>query len=334
MPTIVFLAGTDIQTSVIGFGCAGLFRQPSRARRRQLLETALDAGIRHFDSAPMYGLGVADSELGRFARGRRDRIVIATKFGISPTPFARVLARVQGPVRRVLSAAPALRERARAAAPGPAAGPAGGTLYRATGYDARAARGSLERSLRELRTDYIDVLLLHDPVPGDVRSDDIRGYLEDARTTGLIRAWGVAGEPTPTVEVVRRLGPRVPVLQVRNDILLRSTTHAECDQAQARIVFGVIGQALDRIVAHVGSDEARRRRWSDAVGANCGRAEEVASLLLRDALAENQGQPVLFSTVRPERIHSAVKAATTAPDAGLEAFRSLVAGELRTMERG
>src|SRR5437016_952206 len=109
------LGDTGVETSVIGFGCADLFRQPSRASRRRLLEAALDAGIRHFDVAPMYGLGLGEGELGRFVRGRRERIVVATKFGISPTRAARTLARVQSPLQRLLDAAPALRQRARPA---------------------------------------------------------------------------------------------------------------------------------------------------------------------------------------------------------------------------
>jgi len=174
------LGDTGIETSVLGFGCADLFREPSRARRHRLLETAFDAGISHFDAAPMYGLGLVERELGRFARGRRDRVVIATKFGITPAPAARVLARVQGPLRRLLDAAPALRERARPSAGDPRSGAAGGLLYQASGYDARAARASLERSLRELRLDHVDILLLHDPMPGDVRSDDVNEYIKEA----------------------------------------------------------------------------------------------------------------------------------------------------------
>jgi D-threo-aldose 1-dehydrogenase len=94
------LGDTGIETSVLGFGCADLFREPDSARRRRLFEAAVDAGIRHFDAAPMYGLGLVEGELGRFAQGRRDRLVIATKFGITPAPAARALARAQAPIRR------------------------------------------------------------------------------------------------------------------------------------------------------------------------------------------------------------------------------------------
>lgn len=322
------LGDTEIETSILGFGCADLFREPGRARRR-LLEVALDAGIRHFDVAPMYGLGLVEREVGRFARGRRDRIVIATKFGIAPTGAARALARVQGPVQRALAAMPALGERAGPPDGDPRSGALGSALYGSPGYGAEAARRSLERSLRELRTDHVDVLLLHDPRPGDVRSDDVREYLESARAAGLIRAWGVAGEPGPTVEAVSRLGPPVPVLQVRDDVFLRSLRAVPATAYRTAILFGVVGRALARILAHVRSDETVRRRWNDATGLDCSQPGEIAALLLRDGLRESAGL-ILFSTVRPGRIEAAARAADADPSTqpALDAFRALVAEEI------
>ncbi|MDX6643271.1 MAG: D-threo-aldose 1-dehydrogenase, partial [Solirubrobacteraceae bacterium] len=69
----VTLPGTEFETTALGFGCAELYRAASAAERRRLLETAHSLGIRHFDVAPMYGLGLAERELGGFARGRRDQ---------------------------------------------------------------------------------------------------------------------------------------------------------------------------------------------------------------------------------------------------------------------
>ena len=322
----VRLGDTEVETTVLGFGCADLFREPSRAQRRQLLDVALDAGIRHFDVAPMYGLGLVERELGRFARGKRDRIVIATKFGIAPTLGARLLGRAQGPAGRLFGAVPALRERARPTAADPRSGAIGALLYRSGGFDRQGAAASLERSLRALRTDYVDVLLLHDPAPGDVRSDDVRGYLESASAAGRIRAWGVAGDPGPTLEVARGLTPPIPILQVRGDVFQRSLRDIR-DVAQATIVFGVIGRALPRILAHVRSDDGTRRRWSDAVGADCGLPDEVAALLLRNALRANDRGVVLFGTIQAERIEAAATA-TRLPEPALDSFGELISEEL------
>lgn len=319
------LHGTEIKTSVLGFGSADLFRIPSRRQRQRLLETAYDAGIRHFDAAPMYGLGLAERELGHFARSRRDRIVIATKFGIEPTAVARGLALVQGPVRRLFAAVPALRNRARVSAAGPGSGPAGALLYAAPGYDAATAEQSLKASLRALATDHVDLFLLHEPNPGDVRSDDVRAYLEMARRAGLIRAWGVAGEPEPSLEVSRLLANPGLVLQIRDDILLRRTSPPHPDNG--RITFGVLGRVLPCLLDLVTASTTRRQRWNDVIGTDCGDPQALASLLLRDALRANSSGVVLFSTTNAAHIRTAVEAAAmdpAAPDDALEAFRGLV----------
>jgi D-threo-aldose 1-dehydrogenase len=325
----VRLPGSGLETSAVGFGSAGLFREPSRTRRQRLLELAFESGIRHFDVAPMYGLGRAEAELGRFARDRRDRLVIATKFGIAPTPVARLIARGQAPLQRMLESSPGVRGRARPEGADPRAGFVGKLLYRGA-YDARAARVSLEQSLRALSTDRVDVFLVHDPAHGEQISDDLRGYLESARAAGLVGTWGVGGEPAAVAAAAARLGPEIPVVQIRDDVLLRSGRRLQPTPRQATVRFGVIARVLPRLMAHLGSDESILRRWSDATGADCANVDVVVSLLIRDALIESPRGPVLISTIRPDRIGTAVDAGEAAgrDDLAVEAFRSLVAAEL------
>ncbi len=321
--------GRSLADTTLGFGCAGLYAEPSRAERTRILESAYDAGVRHFDTAPMYGLGLSERDLGRFVRGRRDRVVLATKFGIAPGPAAWPFARAQGPVRRLLRASPALKRRARSSARGPSSGRAGAFLYRATGFDAAAARTGLENSLRELGTDYVDLFLLHDPEPGSVGGDDACGFLEDARRSGKIRAWGVAGEVAPSVAVARALPVPPPVLQLRDDILAARAPELSTNGAQQRITFGALGTIGD-LVSHVGADPARRRRWHEAVGVDCADAEVAAELLLCVAARRNPGGVVLFSTTRVSHVRSSAGATAAAADGSrdLDAFVALLDGEL------
>jgi len=72
----VTLQNTDITTSSIGFGCAGLMRTPTSKGRSRLLNTAFNSGIRHFDVARVYGIGQAEAELGTFIKSRRSEITI------------------------------------------------------------------------------------------------------------------------------------------------------------------------------------------------------------------------------------------------------------------
>lgn len=329
----VTLSGFGVETTALGLGCAGLFRLPTRSERARVLDAAYANGIRHFDVAPMYGLGIAERELGRFLKSRREETIVATKFGIAPTRTAHAIAHFQGPMRRLFRRASVLRERARSSGAGPSSGWLGNVLYTGRGYDAAAARMSLEHSLRELGTDYLDLFLLHDPAPDDVRGDDVYEYLENARGSGLLRSWGVAGEPEATLPIARWLRDRPFVFQVRDDVFLRSTTKLPRDGRHTVITYGVLGRAVPRILDFLTEDDDRRRRWNERVGANCADAETLAMLLLRDALHQNSSGAVLFSTVHPSRISLAAEAGSVdrlMPDPQVGALRELVERELKS----
>ncbi|MGA9286104.1 MAG: aldo/keto reductase [Solirubrobacteraceae bacterium] len=309
----------DITSTRIGLGCGGLMREPANRKRQRLLDEAFDQGIRHFDVARMYGLGAAEGELGRFARGRRDQVVIATKFGIEPPPTSGRLARLQGPARWLLARYPALRSYVKKRAD---------ASHEPRNYDAATARTSLQTSLRELQTDYVDLLLVHDPAPTDrVDLPSICAYLEEAREAGHLRAWGVAGEQEPCIHIKQSL-PATAILQTREDILSR-ISHAPND-LEPLITFGVLSNALRQITDHLKESARRRSQWSKALGIDCS-PQTVASLLLRDALDSNPRGVVLYSTIRPDRL-SEVKSIASGThnhdDPQLAEFRRMVKHEI------
>ncbi len=310
----------DVTSTRIGFGCAGLMREPSARKRQILLAEAFDRGITHFDVARMYGLGAAEGELGRFARGHRDSVVIATKFGIEPASAPGRLARLQGPARWLLARYPALRRYVKRRSD---------TFHQPRHYDAATARASLHTSLRELQTDYVDVLLVHDPAPTDqVDLPDICAFLEDARQAGHLRAWGVAGEGDPCAQIKRSL-PATAILQVRDDILSRTQPFPR--NLGPLVTFGVLGEALDRISRYLNGSSELRSRWSDELGVDCSSSQVLATLLLRDALDINPRGVVLYSTTRPERLRgldAIVSAMHDQDDPVLAAFRRRVSDEL------
>jgi hypothetical protein len=86
-----------------------LFRLHSARERATVLAAAYDAGIRHFDVAPLYGLGQAEIELGQFLRGRRDTVTVTTKFGLDPAVGLSAVRVVQGVARRLIASIPPLK---------------------------------------------------------------------------------------------------------------------------------------------------------------------------------------------------------------------------------
>lgn len=290
-----------VTSTRIGFGCAGLMREPSARKRQALLAEAFDQGINHFDVARMYGLGAAEKELGNFARGRREHIVIATKFGIEPASAPGRLAHLQGPVRRLLARYPALRRYVKRHSD---------DLHRRRRYDATAARTSLQTSLRELQIDYVDLLFIHDPSPVDeVDIPGICAYMEEAQKAGLVRAWGVAGERDPCARIGHLL-PKTTVLQTRDDVLSRASPLPR--NLEPLVTFGVLGEALDRITRYICASPERRAQWSEALNLDCSSSQALAALLLREALDVNRRGVVLFSTTRPERLRGLAAIAAAA----------------------
>lgn len=328
----VRLGDYDFVTSALGLGTAGLFHEPNRARRAQLIEAAIDGGVSHFDVAPIYGLGLAEGELGEALRRHRDGVVIATKVGIGLTPVARALGRVQGPIRSALKRSPRMQARARDSATSPDSGGLGGLLYTST-FHPRSAQRSLERSLRHLGT-HIDLLLLHDPEPAQIDGDDVRDFLDRARLAGHIRTWGIAGEANELASVVPLLDNPPPVIQVRDDIF-RDQREIHTLPSQYHVTFGTLGYALPTIMRYVNSRTERVQAWNEAVGADCSDASVVAGLLLKDSLQSNSRGTVLYSTTRPERLRDAAALAQgdlTTSDPSLETFRALVKSDIAASE--
>jgi len=68
------------QVSVVGLGCNNFGMRVDEARARQVIDAAIDAGVTHFDTAEMYGGGKSEEFIGNALVGRRDAVVIATKF--------------------------------------------------------------------------------------------------------------------------------------------------------------------------------------------------------------------------------------------------------------
>jgi aryl-alcohol dehydrogenase-like predicted oxidoreductase len=79
------LGRTGLTVSEIGFGCGptgGLFIRGTPAARREALACALDVGINYFDTAPGYGTGASESNLGESLQSLRASAVVATKVAL------------------------------------------------------------------------------------------------------------------------------------------------------------------------------------------------------------------------------------------------------------
>jgi D-threo-aldose 1-dehydrogenase len=172
---------------MIGYGTAGLGRSLSAHERVRLLEVAADSGITYFDTAPLYGAGAAEEALGRL----RGDVTIATKVGIVPPSLPRLaLGRL---VRRTAAAASGK-------------------------FAPDDVRRQLEGSLRRLRRDCVDVLLLHEVEPDAALDPALLDQLEALRRDGKLRRAGIATGAAQAEAILAAGAARFPeVVQVAAD---------------------------------------------------------------------------------------------------------------------
>jgi aryl-alcohol dehydrogenase-like predicted oxidoreductase len=75
------MGASGLTVSVVGLGCNNFGRRVDLGRTREVVEAALDEGVTFFDTADVYGDGESERFLGEILEGRRDEVVLATKFG-------------------------------------------------------------------------------------------------------------------------------------------------------------------------------------------------------------------------------------------------------------
>jgi aryl-alcohol dehydrogenase-like predicted oxidoreductase len=160
------LGRSGLTVSAVGLGTNNFGRRLDAAGARAVVDAALDAGVKHIDTADIYGgAGASERMIGDALRGRRDRAFVATKFGMDM-------------------------------------GLDGGAPRGSRAYARRAVEGSLER----LRTDRIDLLYYHEPDGSTPMAETIGALVELAdegkiRTygvsnvdAGLLREAAAAGD--------------------------------------------------------------------------------------------------------------------------------------------
>jgi len=134
---------TGLQLTTLGFGAApiaGLYRAVDQTTARATIDAAWKGGIRYFDTAPHYGLGLSERRLGEALRDRpRDDVVVSSKVG-------RLL---------VLRTPPLARDDDMFDVPG--------DLTRRRDYSRDGVLRSLEATLQRTGLDRVDVLYIHDP---------------------------------------------------------------------------------------------------------------------------------------------------------------------------
>jgi aryl-alcohol dehydrogenase-like predicted oxidoreductase len=171
----------EIRASVLGFGCGSVLGRVGRAASLRAMNVAWDEGITLFDTARSYGFGEAEAVLGEFLRGKREQAIVATKYGIAPQRLS-ALKRMALPLARRALQAPLVRTlRRHGSSPQAACGH----------FTVAGLRASLETSLRQLHTDHVDLLFLHEATAGAMRQSELMAELDALVRSGKVLRAGL-----------------------------------------------------------------------------------------------------------------------------------------------
>ena len=305
----ITLPGSDIRTTRLGFGCNNLLGNKTRTEGLGLLNTAYDAGVRHFDVARYYGFGEAESLVGEFAKGKRDQITITTKFGIQPpapasSSFIGLTQKYAIQLsRRVIRASSFVRNMARRNL---------GHVVKTGQFDLATARASLDKSLQELGTEYIDIYLLHDCDESDC-TPELLAFLDGAVSDGKIRAFG-AGTSLESVRAILAEHPSfADVLQFNSDAINRNAERlvSEWPRDMSRcavITHGAVGKVRSLLQASQ-SESGRADELEKLAAVDARDPATLSALVLQHALHANPEGIVLLRSESDDRIKSNVHAA-------------------------
>ena len=286
----------EIRTSVLGFGCGSVLGRVGRRDSLHAMNTAWNAGVTLFDTARSYGYGEAEGLLGEFLRGKRGQATVVTKFGILP---ARPVAwkRLAKPIVRAgLSLLPQARRLVRRGIAGEMS---------EGHFDVATLRASLEESLRQLRTDYVDVLLLHLPPVSAFQQQDLMAELEMVVREGKVRRVGVSTDDVATFRGIPDFLTATqfpyPVLSldrvnwdVRDKGLFVMANHPFGGAALARQA----AQKIAQMATDVRVDPVLREKLRGDS------RERLAEIVFGEVLADTGAHAVVTSMLQPENLRA------------------------------
>jgi len=296
------LGHTDLEVSQLGFGCIKLTTHADRRDAVRILEEAFAQGITHFDVARAYGFGRSEGILGEFLRGKREKVTVATKFGIQPPSGLAGRRWTIDLAKKLLSPFPALLRRAKQR---------GSNRVQSGMFTPAIAIRSLETSLRELRTDYIDVLLLHEANLSEALSQPLVEALQQQVERGTVRAFGVASTFDKLGIAFSQIPAAYQVLQFEDNVRTRNLRTVQHETDRALITHSIF-RPTSSLQNAVAANADLASRFSSEINANLREPSVIGSLLLHYALQSNADGVVLFSSSDPQHVSANVHDASTA----------------------
>ncbi|MFT3719907.1 aldo/keto reductase [Pseudorhodoferax sp.] len=263
----------------LALGCARIGSALTPLGRHEcvaLLEAALALGVRHFDTASIYGQGDSERYLGEALHAHRAQVHLASKAGQRLTAKQAIVSQFKGPIRWLAARRGTVHRRV--------------ADQRAQGvprcFEPDYVERSLAASLKRLKTDYLDVFYLHSPDASVLDDDRLMQRLLQLRARGMVRAIGVSCD--------------------EHDVAWKAARHDAVEVVQFAFDGGEPGRALLRALAERGKRGVLRGFLSAAAQGAAMPQSLVAAFGQAFTLPAVEG--VLVGTTRLEHLQENVQA--------------------------
>lgn len=273
---------TDLIAQRLGFGCGRLKGGIEKANALRLVHAALDLGLRHFDTAPPYGLGMSEPVLGEALRGRQERVTVFTKAGLARPASPGFMQTARALVKPLAHRIPGLRQAVLK-----------GMAHRAApaNFDPDFVARSFETSLRLLQREQVDGLLLHEAQAHDTLAP-LTPLLDRYVAQGLLGAYGSStGEP----------GARLVRFGSVRQYRCPEPGTDEPTPAATDVLHGAFRFIAPAISAQMDRDSQLKDQLASLLPDGTDPAAATGALALAYALARCPAR-LLFSTNQPHRL--------------------------------
>jgi len=204
------LGSTRLKVSELGLGCSSLgnsiFNYNDEKEFIKLLNQAFENGINFFDTADSYAYGHSETLLGKAFSEKGNKVIISTKVGFLPSSLSshtKSLIPFLGNTRKLISPFKMSLKR---------------FSKKNQDFSPEHISSSVEKSLKRLNRDYIDLYLLHSPPAELIEKSGVLKILNDLKNEGKIRFFGVSARTIDDAVMCLHY-PEISVLQIEFNLL-------------------------------------------------------------------------------------------------------------------
>lgn len=266
------------QISNLGFGGAALTSIGSYNTIKEILAIAFDCGIRHFDTAPLYGKGYSEIIYGKFIKDKRKEITIATKFGLGEDFETGTI-----PIQLLLSLNQLVKKLKEKVGTNKTGNLSDDYNTKFRKIEKNLIEKSFAKSIKRLKTDYIDYYLLHEAIPSFL-TDEAITFISKLKQAGAVRFLGI--------------GSNISLISSLESKDLKEWDILQYEGRQVEAVTEILNEFPDKIHFHHSCLKGFREP-----GFEYESTVESAGYLLAQAVSVNPLGKIIFSTMKKEHLN-------------------------------